>query len=255
MTGSLAAITLLATGAAFAESEGGWEYTVIPMYLWGKSINGESSVGSVVTPLDVEFKDDVLENLEAAFALHLEAKKDDLTLFFEYNYADLNPGAELGLGPLAIDVDVDFRDIMLEFGIGYVFAKTGATEWEILGGARYFEQDLKVKIDTPDLGPGGLPDNISGGDDWWQGLAGLRTTTSLTQNWSLRARVDLGYGGSDNSAIQATGFFNYRFRDWGSFFFGFRYQDIDYDNGNSGPNGYSFKADQAGPMLGVSFHL
>ena len=52
------------------------------------SINGTSEVGPVELPLDIDFKDGVLENLDAIFTVHFEAKKKDLTIFTEYQYAD-----------------------------------------------------------------------------------------------------------------------------------------------------------------------
>ena len=71
----------LASGQAAAENPGGWEYAVAPMYLWGKNIDGISSIAGMDAPLDLDFKDDILENLDTAFAIHFEATQGDLTLF------------------------------------------------------------------------------------------------------------------------------------------------------------------------------
>ena len=53
------------------------------MYLWAKNINGSASIGPLAAPLGLDFKDDILDNLETAFAIHFEAKQGDLTLFAE----------------------------------------------------------------------------------------------------------------------------------------------------------------------------
>ncbi len=252
--GCLAALGFMSS-QAFADNPGGWEYSVAPLYLWGKSIDGASSVAGKEAPLDLDFQDDILENLDAAFAIHFEAKQGDLTLFAEYNYAKLDPSVEAHLGSIPISADIEFKDTMAELGVAYVFADSGSTQWEVLGGVRYMDQELDVEIGKPDFGPGLLPDEITGGDDWWHGFGGFRVTTALSENWRFRARADYGYKDSNNKAVHAIGMFDYRFRDWGSFFAGYRFLDTDYDNRKSGSKQYSFDADQQGPVLGVNFYF
>ncbi|MEH6570150.1 MAG: hypothetical protein V7709_13810 [Halioglobus sp.] len=240
-----------------AENPGGWEYSVAPMYLWAKNIDGTSTVGGMEAPLSLEFADDILENLEAAFAIHAEAKQGPLTLFAEYNYAKLDPSTDAQFGPFAVTVDINFRDVMGEFGVAYAFSDSGSTRWEVLGGVRYFDQKIDVNIDKPDIAPGVLPipDEISGGDDWWHGFGGFRVTRKLSERWSFLARADYGYQDSDNKTLQATGIFDYRFRSWGSFFVGYRFMDTTYDNGELGLDNYGFDADQQGPALGLNLRF
>ena len=47
--------------------------------------------------------------------------------------------------------------------------------------------------------------------------------------------------------------FDYRFRDWGSVFFGYKYMDFDYEDG-SGVNRYAYDATQQGPLAGLAFY-
>ena len=253
MTLGCAALFGPMSNQAFAENPGGWEYSVAPLYLWAKSLNGTSAIGGKEAPLDLEFKDDILENLDAAFSIHFEAKQGDLTLFAEYNFARLDPSGEESLGPITVKADIEFEDTMWELGVAYAFYNSDSTQWEVLGGMRYMDQDLEVETDSPDFVP--IPDKISGGDDWYHGFGGFRVTTRINERWSFRARADLGYQDSNNKAAHAIGFFDYRFRDWGSFFAGYRYLDTEYDNRESGPDGYAFDTAQQGPILGVSFHF
>ena len=250
---SIAAATgiCLPTTAALAEDSGGWKFSVAPLYLWGKSINGTSSIAGMEAPLEVDFKDDALQNLDAAFAIHFEAKKDDLTLFAEYNYAKLDPTSEMSLGPIAISADIEFKDLMLELGVAYTFADSGTTQWEVLGGVRYLDQEINVDLDTPITA---LPDSIGGGDDWWHAIGGLRVTTAISERWKFVGRADGGYKDSDNTAYHLSATFDYHFRGWGSFFAGYRHLYTDYDNGKSGLDGYAVDADQSGPIVGLRFY-
>jgi hypothetical protein len=254
LLGSVATGSLV-SAQVIAENPGGWEYSVAPLYLWGKAINGAASIGPLEAPLSLDFQDDILENLEAAFAIHFEAKQGDLTLFAEYNYAKLEPTVQETLGPVTVGGDIEFRDTFAELGFAYAFWNSNSTSWEVLGGIRYMEQEIDVELNLPDALPIDLPDKISGGDDWGHGFGGFRVRTQLSQNWSLSARADYGYRDGDNTALHGMGFVDYRFRLWGSFFAGYRYLDTDYNNGRDGANGYSFDGDQQGPIVGLSFYF
>lgn len=242
-----------AAGPVAAASEDQWQFAIAPMYLWAKNIEGSSAIGGKEAPLDLDFKDDILDNLDSALAFHFEAKKGNLTLYAEYNDAVLDPTAVVMAGPIEIQADVEFSDVMWEAGALWTFADSGDSQWELLGAVRHMDQDLDVKISSS--GPGIiLPPRVKGGDDWWQGVAGLRYTFHVTDRWSWRMRGDIGYGDSDNTSLHGIAFLDYRYRDWGSFFAGYRYLDTDYDNGRSSANGYAFDADQQGPIIGLSFY-
>ncbi|RLQ23339.1 hypothetical protein DWB85_01945 [Seongchinamella sediminis] len=255
---SFAGTALLLAGLpaqALAQEEG-WEFSLSPLYLWAKNIEGSAAVGGREAPLDLDFRDDILDNLDSAFAFHFEARKNRLTLYAEYNYAKLDPTTGVSIGPVEIRSEVEFEDLMWEAGALWAFAEHGDCSWELLGAVRYAEQDLEVKI-ARSGGPGILPipDRISGGDNWWQGVAGLRYTFHATDSWSWRLRGDYGYGDSDNASVSGAVFLSYRFNDWGSVFGGYRYLDTDYDNGRSSTGGYVFDGDQQGPVLGLNLHF
>jgi hypothetical protein len=112
---------------------------------------------------------------------------------------------------------------------------------------------VDVKITTS--GPGLLPGKVSAGDSWVQPFAGVRSTTTLSENWSFRARADYGHESSDNTALHGLFMFDYRFKDWGSAFFGYRYLDIDFDNGSSGKSQYGFDGDEQGPVIGLMLYF
>ena len=230
------------------ESEGEWEFMIAPLFLWGMSIDGESAIDGNALPLDLDFRDDVMENLDAAFTFHFEARKDGLLLFAEYQYVSLDPTVEANVGPVNVNADVDLTINTAELGAGYTISETDATRWEVLGGLRWIDQDMDVEANVGIDGPiGQIP--IKGGDDWYQGFVGARVTGTLSKNWRLIARGDYGYGDSDNDAWHFNAMVDYRFNDWGSAIIGYRYMKIDYSSSS-----YSYDADQQGPLLGVSIY-
>ena len=256
LAASLAGALALSAGNAIAE-EDGWNFSVAPLYLWGKAIQADASAGGKELPLDLEFKDDILENLDAAFAIHAEATNGEITFFLEYNFARLDPEVSEFVGGVEVKGSVNFEDTMSEGGVAWVFAETGATRWEVLGGLRYYKQDVEVKFSTSQeiQPPVPLPNKLEVGDSWLQPFGGVRLSTALSERWSLRGRADYGYEGSDSTALQGLLFFDYRFRDWGSAFVGYRYLDIDFDNGSTRLDQYGFDGDQQGPLIGLNFHF
>jgi hypothetical protein len=224
------------------ETQDEWEFQLAPLFLWGMSLNGESSIDGNVAAMDLDFKDDLLENMAGVFTLHFEARKQKVVLFAEYQYVSVDPDVEASIGPATVNADIDFAVNSAELGGGYTVHQSGSTRWEVLGGLRWQEHDLDVDVEGPDF----LPSNIKGGDDWSHGFLGGRVTTEFGENWSFIARGDYGYGGSDNDALHVSLMADYRFKNWGSAFIGYRYMKYDYDGG-----GYGYDAEQQGPQLGM----
>jgi hypothetical protein len=247
-------LVILAVVSSYSQSASAeWEFKLAPLFLWGISIDGDATIGTIVAPLDLQFKDDVFENMEAVFTVHFEARNDDILLFAEYQYVKLEPSVVSG----PADVDIEFTNIAAEIGAGWEFYQNDRLGVEVLLGLRYLDQEIDVdgslNLPGPPLGPGPLPIGISGGDDWIHPFLGLRSTYQLTSHWSFLARGDYGYSGSDDKAANLSFMLDYRFKGWGSAFVGYRYMDFDYSNG-SGDDQYGYDAVQQGPLLGVAIY-
>ena len=236
-------VALPQAAAQADKSDDDWHFSLAPLFLWGMGIDGRTAIGPAEAPLDIEFKD-ALENMDAVLTFHGEARKKDLTLFAEYQYVSLDPEAVL---PNGSSVDINFKNTMAELGVAYRVARFDRTDLEILGGARYVEQKLKAKgLPIPSLS------SLSNREDWWDAFFGGRITTRMSTHWSFIGRVDYARGGSDGT-WNLVGMFDYRFRDWGSVFAGYKWMDFDYSNG-SGLNRYEYDARQQGPLAGLNFY-
>lgn len=219
-----------------------WTCTLAPLYLWGVSIDGTSQIGPVQAPLDLNFTDNVLENLGAVFTVHFEANKNDLVLFADYQYVKLEPGATT---PGGRSVDIDFTVQGAEFGAGYRVATWGNTEIVPILGTRWAYQKLETELSN------GV-DLIEASDDWWDIFGGIRLWTHFNEQWTLLSQFDIGAGDSDH-VWNALFIIDYRFNDWGAVFLGYRWLDYDYDSG-SGRDTYAYDALQQGPLAGIKFN-
>jgi hypothetical protein len=261
--GRIAGIALLTASSNIAlaqndnnqvvSNNGDWEFALAPLFLWGMGISGDATIGDKTAPLDIEFGD-IWSNLDAVFTLHFEARKDKWTIFSEIQYVKLKPDVTVSLGPVSADAKIEFENTIFELGGAYAFRETQNTRWELLGGIRYTDQDVEVDATLTLLPPGnGQNIGIDGGDNWSHAIVGTRFFGTMSDEWTFIARTDVGYGGSDNKAFNAMAMFDYRFRNWGSVFFGYRYLKYDYDNDKS-EDTYAFDAYQSGPLAGMVIH-
>jgi len=246
-------LMLVAIGSYSQSASAEWEFKLAPLFLWGISIDGDATIGTTAAPLDLKFKDDVFENMDAVFTLHFEARNDDLLFFAEYQYVSLEPGIVTG----PVEADIEFKNTAAEIGSGWEFYQNDRLAVEMLLGLRYLDQQIDVdgilNLPAPPSGPGPLPVGISGGDDWYHPFLGLRSTYQLTSRWNFLARGDYGYSDSDNNAANLSFMFDYRFKKWGSAFIGYRYMNFDYDKGSDAAR-YAYHAVQQGPLLGISLY-
>ena len=242
-------LTLLATNQAYAKSASGdkWQFSLAPMFLWGVSTKGTVRAGSATTPLELEFQDDALENLEAVLTWHFEARRNDLTLFVEHQYIDLAPTTTLPTGDPVI---VGFKNTMVELGVAYSLSKSTTTDWQILGGVRLTKQILSVN-EIPS--PPSTFSSFNTSDRWVDAFIGGRVFTGFAKNWNFIGRADIGAGGSD-LVWKLAGLFDYRFTNWGSVFFGYKVLDYDYDNEVSGSERYAYDGRLQGPLVGLNIY-
>jgi len=249
LTGVTVSITLLAANQAYANPASGhdWQFTLAPMFLWGVSTKGTIQAGPATAPLNLEFQDDILENLEAVLTWHFEARKNNLALFLEHQYIDLVPTTALPTGDPVI---VGFKNTMVELGVAYTLLKSATTEWQILGGVRLTKQILSVNAIPSPPSPAS---SFNTSDRWVDTFIGGRVFAGFAKNWNFIGRADIGAGGSD-LVWKLVGMLDYRFTNWGSVFFGYKVLDYDYDNEESGTTGYAYNATQQGPLVGISFY-
>ncbi len=270
LMGSLASVAI-ACSTAVSASEGTdeWHYE-LTFYAWAKSVEGTS--GDV--DLDLDFLDDIVDMLDGAFMASFEAEYGVVSLFGQFEWSKISDDAKISrdfdytippIGPTipvtaGAKLEAEEDQYAADIGVGYTISQTSSTRWQILGGAKWFNNDLTAKFRNVTVtGPGGGQIPLDGSkltqdEDWWHPFVGLRVATQLTDSWRLRVRGDYGYRDSDNSSWMLEALVDWRFNDWGALEFGYRHLDIDYDN-DSNSNPYTYDVEEAGPRLGLIVHF
>lgn len=233
-----------------------WQFHLAPLYVWFAGIEGESSLGPVTAPLDISFSD-VFNNLEAVFTFHFEARKQNWAAFVDYMLLEVSPdqSAQFGSGPMGrpigVDLDMDLRNDVVEFGGSYRIREAYPSV-EILAGVRYTNLDISAVPAAKNVPLPLPPVNISEG--LWDGFGGVRLIYEFGDNsgWSLIGKADVG-GGSSDLTWSAMAAVDWQYKSWGSVRAGYKWLAYDYETG-SGPSRFTYDVVYEGPIVGMVFN-
>ncbi len=218
LTGLVFAGTAIAGVVRDDKSDSDWEVLLAP-YLWGTAIKGTSRVGRL-PPVDVDASfSDILSNLNMAFALHTEFHRGKWAFVIDPFWASLEMDAEYG----SAEVEARIDQFILETWGAYKLTPN----WEILGGARYMDQDIEIEV--------GLPDpfddrKVKAGDDWLDWFLGARFHYPVAERWSISGRGDVKLAGDSDSTYSLSVFLNRKFGETMLLNLGYKYLDTEYDD-------------------------
>jgi len=230
-----------------------WAFSVTP-YLWMVGLDGDMTVMGVKSDVDVDFGD-ILDNLDFAFSVHMEAKRGKWGLFFDPTY--ITGSMDGDVGPTSVDVEVDFA--LIEFGGFYEVLDRdlgSSGRFHVVGapliGLRWIYLDVDINISGP-----APPPDAGGSEDWLDLFIGWRSTFTLSPKWTLRTRTDIGgfdIGSSSDFAWNSQILFGYQMTKSATLLFGYRSLDVDYDHG-SGSSLFDYDITTSGPVIGTMFRF
>jgi hypothetical protein len=273
--GSAWAADLGPTQAPVAEalpSPPSWTYRFTP-YGWLMALDGTQTVRGRSAKVDASFidiveKSDTLVGLMGTF----EARNGPLALYGDLVWSSIGferndvrtrtpaPGVTATVGR-ALGLDIQMA--IAEVGAAYEVARFGALAFDVLGGARYWYQevDLSFEVDrTIAIGDlelvGGRAFARSGSVDWLDPVIGARVRYTVAPGHELWLRGDIGgFGVGSDFSWQAIGAYGFEFGTYQGITFsgviGYRALYVDYVQGE-GRQRYEFDMLQHGPVLGVS---
>jgi len=224
----------------------GWEFAVAP-YLWMAGMDGDVTVKGTKAAVDADFGD-ILDNLDTGAQGYFEARNGKWGVYGDFMYIKVANDAKVG----AVSIDVESSTTMAEGGVlcrifeGYG-AQGSPVGTDIFIGGRYMNLDAELDFAA-------APD-VSSDRNWWDPIIGVAYSHDFSEDWLLKATADIGgFGiGSDLTwGLRLLG--GYRLGKHANLWFGYRYLDIDYDEGN-GANKFEYDVEMHGPILGASFHF
>lgn len=266
----------------------GWSLS-FTTYSWLPWMSGQTGVRG--RTLDVEATPrDMLKALDwsslPVWMSYTELRNGRLALFNDIVYSKVAGSAgfersregPLLAGTVQVDVEADFEQLTFELGAAYEVWSNGApkaaghTALDILGGARYWRQELNVSVDITSSatlqGPLGILDLArvgnrvfakSGSVDWVDPFVGARLRYDIDAGQSVAVRGDIGgFGVGSDLSWQAIATYNWEMCVTDRYivdgYVGYRALSVDYSQG-AGKTKYEFDAVQHGPVMGASLRL
>ena len=239
-----------------------WQLSISP-YVWGTALKGDVGVGKTDAKVDASFKD-ILDHLNGALMLSLEARKGRFGLLSDSIFADLEDNDGVADGRLKVDAGAKLfiQSLAGTYRLGtWQLADFGSAgplsvTLDPYAGARYtfLRAELTGKLDLPDLGIDARR-TTQQDEHWVDPMAGLRTIWTLGERWSLVAAGDVGgISTSDQYSAEAWGLVGYRFGPFGNttadLFAGYRVLKQKYEDG-SGRDRFDWDMTIHGPIAGL----
>ncbi|MCK6370080.1 MAG: hypothetical protein L6Q83_01940 [Gammaproteobacteria bacterium] len=243
-TGALLAL-LLAGSAVAAEAQ--WQHSVV-VYGIGASIDGKAGIGDVTANVDVGF-DDILDNLEFGAMAGYRGERGRWAIMADVIFMALEQKKN-GIGPAgATRAKVEADQLILELDGSYAVTE----RLDAYGGLRYWELDNELEV----VGGGPLGQTLSASktEDWVDPVVGLRYLQPINERWQLIGRGDIGgFGVGSDFTWHVTAFAMRQVSEHGSLMLGFRYLDVDYDDG-SGADRFRWDVTEGGPAAGFAWQF
>lgn len=223
-----------------------WKFRLSP-YAWlaGQSGTVATLPGLPPADIDIDFWDDILGNINGAFFLVGEARKDRWGAFMDLAYVDIE--SENGSPTPAFSSIDSTTTSWIVSAVGFYRLTDRPDAWvDIMAGVRYWSVESSLA-----LGPGELPgQQVSGEDDWVDPLVGIKGLTMLgdSQFFCTGNAVIGGFGAGSDFMWDITVNFGYRWGETFSTSIGYRYLDVDYED-----DGFLYDVSQQGPLLGLTW--
>ena len=237
---------------AMAETKA-WSFELEP-YLMVTNIGGSTNlVLAQASELDVDFGT-ILDNLDAAAMIHAEAHHQSGWGFWvDYGFMDLSNSVDAAQRITSARARQGVLEVM---GLYRQTLESGYVEY--LAGIRWWDNDIDVGYNLPNLGRSGT---VSKEVDWVDAVVGLRYTHILNENWKFRMHGDLG-GSSNNFTVSTSAGVIYTINDLIDINVRYKATWVDYEEGtvfdirnipNNDLDYFAYDTVTHGLILGVNF--
>lgn len=225
-----------------------WHFQLAP-YGWLAGQNGTVATLPPLPPvdIDIDFYDDIIGNIKGALFLVGEARKGRYGVVADIAYVDIEI-EDPTPGPLFTLLTSRTESWIVSVAGLYRLAEKQGTFLDLIGGARYWSVDS-----TLTLKQGLLPTiSTSNTEDWFDPIIGLKGLTPLGDSkFFVSGFLVLGgFGAGSDFMWDANLNLGYRWTETFSTAFGYRYLDVDYEDG-----AFLYDVAQQGITLGLSWRF
>ncbi len=234
---------------AATEDTDTWHFQLAP-YGWLAGQNGTVATIPGLPPadIDIDFYDDIIGNINGALFLVGEARKGRYGIVADIAYVDIEI-EDPTPGPLFTLLTSRTKSWIVSVAGLYRLTEKQGGFLDLIGGARYWSVDSTLTL-TQGLVPVTL--SASNSEDWFDPIIGLKGLTPLGDSkFFLSGFLVLGgFDVGSDFMWDANLNLGYRWTETFSTTFGYRYLDVDYEDG-----AFLYDVAQHGLTLGLSWRF
>ena len=227
--------SLLWTGHSFAQE---WETSVTP-YAWLPEVSLDTSIEEP-TGGTTEFND-LLDMLDFAALVHVEAMKGNRGLLFDLMNIQLSDRANIG----PVEADTDMSLSMIEAAAVFS-SSSNSRRTDLILGIRTLLVDIEIELES--AGPISVAQRTSVKESMVDLMIGVRHMLPISEKWSLTVRGDVASGDTDFS-WNASAVLGRQVGESGTVQIGYRHLDMDFGDIDT----MEPEVTLSGPVIGYSF--
>ena len=201
----------------------------------------------LVIPVDVPVGD-VLSNLDGAFSIVGEARKDVYGVGAGYMFFSVkNEEQHNELISTLVTAKMSLWDV---WGFYTVPINEKGSRLDLIAGARGYTVEGGAGI-----GIGDTSATVEGKANWVDPIFGFRVIGAFNDRWSANATADFGgFGVGSNISVNGLAAVNFRAIELLTIKAGYRILYMDYSEG-AGPTRFLWNITAQGPLVALTFHL
>ncbi|MEJ2256714.1 MAG: hypothetical protein P8X98_06845 [Woeseiaceae bacterium] len=234
------AAALCAPGAN-ANAQEALQWSVTP-YLWASDTTVDLTIRDTnIGGDDISF-DDLLDVLDAAFMVHVEAGRSNWSAFLDITYLSTSDTTERPLATIDVDSEQTIIDAAVTYWPGGIDTPLG-----LFGGVRYtsFDDRYRFSLGGTEIG------TQRSGDDYYDVLLGARYTFGLSDRWSIVTHGDLSFGDSEGTYLLRANFaYSVGKQKQNNILFGYQFKSAEFKDGDVRTD-FTY----GGPMAGFNFRF
>jgi len=249
---ALYTMVLCSTTHAESNDTDKWNFQLAP-YAWLAGQKGTVATLPGLPPgdIDVDFYDDVLDNINGAIMLVGEARKGRFGVVMDIVYTDIEMEDPTPLGIFYSALNSRTKSWMVS-GAGLYRLVEGQNRFlDVIGGVRYWSVDSELTLKNPKF-PFLSERSVSNKEDWLDPIIGLKGFMPIGESkfFVSGAFIIGGFGVGSDFMWDALINFGYQWTKGFSTTIGYRYLDVDYED-----HGFLYDVAQHGLTLGLSWRF
>lgn len=188
---ALTVFIAVAVMPASAQEDDSLKWSITP-YVWAPHTTADINLRDQnIGTGDVSFSD-LLDKLDAAFMIHVEAGRGKWSAFGDLTYLSTSDGTSIA----PFSVDTDSKQLFFDAVVAY-WPNGIDSSLNVFGGIRYSDFDARFRISSGDT----VVSEPRLNRDYTDVLVGMRYYYDFSDRWSLIARGDASFGPSEGTTL------------------------------------------------------